>query len=1001
MASAMMTAFLLAAALSVPGEAELEEKIPEIFSKSAAHYKALDAAATPLMKDAKGGLWVPHGFKRATGKLDMNPIYGWTAGHYPGSLWYLYEATGDAFFKDRALVWTETLAPNAKVDTNHDIGFIMYCSYGNARRILKTDKYDALLRETAESLTRRFNPKLGLIRSWGDRDDAKNFLVIPDNLMNLELLEWAGNAGAKGEGIDFSAVARSHADATMHNHFRDDGGVYHVLDYDQRPGFLGTVQNVRRGQGLSCRTAWSRGQSWAIYGYTMMYRMSGLVRYLDFAQKLADYAINHPNMPADGIPYWDYGAPGEERDSSAGSIMASALLELSQYVDAAARVRYRGFAVKQLLSLASPAYFSEGDEIGHFLLKHGVGHKPINGEVDTPLNYGDYYFLEALLRFRAIRDGEKSRADVQARLPAEPHLPGADREGWRALAERPDATKIIAAAEKVLSEPIPDTSDALYHEFRKTGNRSHYQKPYFQRMVQLVTLTVAEAIERKGRFVPRLVESIDAICAMKSWVLPAHDGKDADNFFGRQYHVDLFSSEVASHLAHTVNVLCESLPPDAVRKIRERSERLVFAPLRRSYVRMDKNSHFAAGGEIDRHWWMCGGNNWNAVCHDNVVEAAFGLLDDPRDRALVVANALGGIAHYARGGFEEDGYCTEGMGYWNYGLGHLLMMGLTLRDLTDGQIDIFTEPKFRKAAEYAYGYQLERGVSPAFADGNGAPGLANLALVRRVWPDLTCEAAENLSPFGAPSVGVAGSYVDLHVALLGFGKALPATGAKDPALPLRTEFPCGQVWLLRAGEGLSVAIKGGHNCEHHNHNDIGSYYLVSHGRLLSGDPGAECYTARTFSSRRYESKVLSSYGHPVPVIGGQLQPEGRRYHAKVVRTDFTDARDTVALDLTRAYDVKALKSLVRTFVFDRAAKTFTVTDKVAFSEPTSFEEAYTTFEGEKFGRVAVAVTVRKGGKTTSSVEHIDNPERISPDRHAVRFVRPVTEAEVEFVFRAE
>jgi len=199
----------------------------------------------------------------------------------------------------------------------------------------------------------------------------------------------------------------------MKHHFRLDGGAYHVLDYDQ---VTGRVKEVRRGQGASCETTWSRGQSWAIYGYTMMYRMTREKRYLDFALKLAAYAMNHPNMPADGIPYWDYGAPGEERDSSAGSCMASALLELSQYLERSDSERCRAFAVKQLLTLASPTFFSEGDEIGHFLLKHGVGHKPIGSEVDTPLDYGDYYFLEALLRFRkyvGLVRGETTKSQTE------------------------------------------------------------------------------------------------------------------------------------------------------------------------------------------------------------------------------------------------------------------------------------------------------------------------------------------------------------------------------------------------------------------------------------------------------------------------------------------------------------------------------------------------------------------------------------------------------------
>jgi hypothetical protein len=393
-------------------EAKLKAMLPDVFAKSAAHYRAIDAAATPLMNagDVKeavphgdkphGERRVPHGWNAKAGKLDMRSIYWWTSGHFPGSLWYLYEATGDGFFKDRATVWTESIAPNSKVSDNHDVGFIMYCSFGNARRLLKTDRYDGLLKETADSLCKRFNPELGLLRSWGDIREKKDFLVIPDNMMNLELLEEA--AKLPGGERRFADVARSHATKTMAHHFRADGGTYHVLNYDQRPGFHGAVQEIRRGQGLSCETAWSRGQSWAIYGYAMMYRESKDPAYLAFAQKVSDFAIDNPNMPADGVPYWDYGAPGEERDSSAASIMAAGLLELSTFLPGEKGAKYRAFAVRQLLSLCSDAYFAKQGENGDWLLMHGVGHKPASSEIDTPLDYGDYYFLEALLRFRAL-----------------------------------------------------------------------------------------------------------------------------------------------------------------------------------------------------------------------------------------------------------------------------------------------------------------------------------------------------------------------------------------------------------------------------------------------------------------------------------------------------------------------------------------------------------------------------------------------------------------------
>ena len=401
----IISSIILAAATACPCEAKLQSMLPEVFAKSAAHYRAIDAAATPLMdkgdaaREAKphGERLVPHGWNAKAGKLDMRSIYWWTSGHFPGSLWYLYEATGDDFFRNRATVWTELVAPNSKVTDNHDVGFIMYCSFGNARRLLKTDKYDALLLETADSLSKRFNPDLGLIRSWGALNEKRNFLVIPDNMMNLELLEWA--AKAKGGEKRFDDIARSHATKTMGHHFRADGGTFHVLDYDQKTL---RVKGIERGQGASCETAWSRGQSWAIYGYTMMYRETKDPAYLEFAQKVSDFAINHPNMPVDGVPYWDYGAPGEERDTSAASIMASGLLELSTFVPGDKGAKYRAFAVKQLLSLCTDEYFAKPGENGDWLLKHGVGHKPAGGEIDTPLDYGDYYFLEALLRFRSL-----------------------------------------------------------------------------------------------------------------------------------------------------------------------------------------------------------------------------------------------------------------------------------------------------------------------------------------------------------------------------------------------------------------------------------------------------------------------------------------------------------------------------------------------------------------------------------------------------------------------
>ena len=958
----MIVSLMIAVAALLPQEAELKAKLPEIFAKSAAHYKALDAAATPLMKNEKGELRTPHGFNRTTGELDMRSIFWWTSGHFPGSLWYLYEATGDAFLRDRATVWTEILAPVSKYDANHDVGFMMYCSYGNARRILKTDKYDALLRETADSLCKRYDSDLGLIRSWGRIGDKDEFLVIPDNMMNLELLEAA--TAFSGEKR-FADIARSHADVSMKHHFRPDGGCYHVLNYDQRPGFLGAVQEIRRGQGLSCETAWSRGQSWGIYGYTMMYRSSGFVRYLDFAKKLADYAIGHPNMPEDGVPYWDYGAPGEERDTSAAAVMASALIELSQYVGEADRVRYRAFAVKQLRALASPAYFSDGDEIGHFLLKHGVGHKPGNSEVDTPLDYGDYYFLEALLRFRELKALEERRSPLAAKLPAKAVLP-ADELDFRCR------TGSDLRVDELLTAPIPDTADDLYGEFWTTGNRTHYQDRYFARIRNLDALVAAETAGGDGRYLPRIGDYLRAICDMKSWVLPAHDNSDGGRgtFRGTWITTDLFSTEVGANLACVLQRLGDRLDPALAARVRAECERRVLAPVRREARILFDPGMCDKSVNVMKLWWICGQSNWNAVCWDNVVCCALGLLNDPIERALFADWADQAAEWYVRDAFAEDGYCSEGMGYWNYGFGHHLQTGRLLDEVTDGKSDFFRRPKQRLIAAYARAYTLREGASPAFADGNGAASQKFLGLVDRYWPDL------------------------------------------PKALPPQSEFPVGQVWLFRDQDGLSAAFKGGHNAELHNHNDVGSYYVMFGENFVAGDAGGEEYTRFTFSERRYDSKINNSFGHPVPVVGGKLQGTGAEFKAKVVSKDLTGAVRTVALDLTSAYAVPALKSLVRTFAYDRAARSFTVTDKVEFSEPTSFESPFNTYLENanptckvNNGRVRIGWNVRpeiavKGGAYELAEEDIPNPNRLAPHRVAVRFREPVRSAEVSLTYRA-
>lgn len=320
--------------------------------------------------------------------------YNWTSGFYPGTLWNLYGLTKEDKWKERAIAYTEKLDTIQYWEGNHDVGFIIECSYGNALKYLDSKAYEAVIVQTAKSLATRFRPNAGIIQSW-EWSKKWECPVIIDNMMNLELLFHATRISGDSTFYD---IAVSHANTTMKNHFREDGSSYHVVDYDPETG---EINEKVTHQGLSDESAWARGQSWGLYGYTMCYRETGKEKYLKQAIKIAEYLKNHPNMPKDGVPYWDYDAPAKSttpRDVSAASILASALYELKDYVEGGKKEKYKQWADKIMESLASNKYLAKVGSNGGFLLKHSVGSKPHNVEVDVPLNYADYYYLEALLR---------------------------------------------------------------------------------------------------------------------------------------------------------------------------------------------------------------------------------------------------------------------------------------------------------------------------------------------------------------------------------------------------------------------------------------------------------------------------------------------------------------------------------------------------------------------------------------------------------------------------
>lgn len=331
------------------------------------------------------------------GRMVYIPTDDWCSGFFPGSMWYLYQLTGDKAWEKQARRYTESLDSIQYLKWHHDVGFMMGSSYLNGYRIHPTKEYKKVIIQTAKSLCTRFRPKAGIIQSWNvDRgwqsQRGWKCPVIIDNMMNLELLFEATRLSGDST---YWKVAVSHANTTLAHHFRHDASCFHVVDYDPETG---DVLHQQTAQGYADNSAWARGQAWAVYGYTVCYRYTHDKNYLNQAVRTLNFMLGNKNMPADLVPYWDFNAPNipnEPRDVSTAACLASALYEMNLYLPDNG---YANLADRILVSLSSPDYLAPIGKNGCFLLMHSVGSIPHNNEIDVPLNYADYYFLEALSR---------------------------------------------------------------------------------------------------------------------------------------------------------------------------------------------------------------------------------------------------------------------------------------------------------------------------------------------------------------------------------------------------------------------------------------------------------------------------------------------------------------------------------------------------------------------------------------------------------------------------
>lgn len=331
------------------------------------------------------------------GQFKMVISRDWTSGFFPAELWYFYEYTKDKKWLNLAKKYTEDIKKEQFNKGTHDLGFMIYCPFGNGYKLTKDTAYRSVIVQAAKSLSTRFNAKAGVIKSWDHNGDKWKYPVIIDNMMNLELLF---EATKFTKDSSFYKIAVTHANTTIKNHFRPDFSSWHVIDYDT---LTGNVRQKLTAQGYSNESAWARGQAWGLYGYTLCYRYTKNSAYLAQADGIANFILSSKITPADGVPYWDYNdpqIPNVSRDASAAAITASALYELAKYSKEGKK--YKAAADKILASLSTKYTSKLGANYG-FILEHSTGHRPAKSEIDVPINYADYYYLEALLRYKNFK----------------------------------------------------------------------------------------------------------------------------------------------------------------------------------------------------------------------------------------------------------------------------------------------------------------------------------------------------------------------------------------------------------------------------------------------------------------------------------------------------------------------------------------------------------------------------------------------------------------------
>jgi hypothetical protein len=550
------------------------------------------------------------------------------------------------------------------------------------------------------------------------------------------------------------------------------------------------------------------------------------------------------------------------------------------------------------------------------------------------------FALVALLAFPAWAStqypelSDARMAAIAQTLPAQPAgfgVPCSDRRAWEPVAKYYQGS--VQRAETFIASPLPPWEDDAYLRYSRDGDRKQGEAMLGRHIGQLGPLVLAECSEWNGKFLPRIAEELDAISADKSWTLPAHDPK-LENFNQTRYYVDLGAAGLGHNVAEALYLLGDKIPEATRQRAMAALELHVFAPMRGAFAGLARDHTYVS--------WLTAKHNWNAVCFNGVTDAALTILPDRKDRALFAAAAEHWGANYLDS-FSDSGYDNEGIGYWDYGFSNYEELREQLWLSTAGKIDLFDDSKARKAALFGFEFAMLPGVYADFGDAHFMmkPDPTILATIDRifrlgVFPDDL--AMIRSARFGALPVAVLAGFPN-HSERNDSG-----AGAAD-RLGVRTWYSEAGILVDRPAPGgdLAVTIKSGGN-GNHSHNDIGSYSIGLKSTQIVGDPGGPgFYNAEVFSSKRYNSRLLNSFGHPVPEIDGKLQLEATTVHPKVVSTKFTPQQDTISMDITAAYDAPNLKKLIRTMRYSRAAGgSVEIVDQFHLAHPSDIVESLPT-----------------------------------------------------------